>query len=73
MSKTKFERILEIIARQEHLSVQEVREEMTEAMREGQNSRDPIVQARWAAIPRKGAELTLEEFVEYMAKVARFS
>lgn len=70
MQKSKFDRVLEEVARREHMSVQEVREEMQAAMEEGQKTDDPVVQARWAAIPRKGTELTLEEFVAYLARMA---
>ena len=65
---TKFRRILTLIAQKENMTVDEVRNEMQSAMEERQKSCDPAVQALWASIPRKGAELTLEEFVVYVAK-----
>lgn len=30
-------------------------------------SNDPVIQARWARIPKSGKKLTLEEFVEHVA------
>lgn len=68
VKKQKFEWVLEEVARREHMSVQEVRAEMQAAIEEGQKSEDPAVQKRWAAIPRKGKELTLEEFIAYLAR-----
>ena len=69
MESPKFKHILEIIAYQHNTSVDEVRKEMQSALEEGQQSNDPAVQALWASIPRKGAELTLEEFVAYVAEI----
>lgn len=71
MPSTKFERIVAEIARRENVTVQEVREEMQAAMEEGQKSSDPTAQALWASIPRKGPELTLEEFIAYVAEITR--
>ena len=43
------------------------RKEMQKAMDLAMASKDPIIQARWARIPRSGEKVTLEEFVEYVA------
>lgn len=67
MESNKFRKILEQIAKSENVSVAEVRMKMQAAMDECLNSSNPSTQARWAAIPRKGSKLTLEEFVEYLA------
>ena len=61
------EKIIKKIARQHHTTPELVRKEMELAMREAQRSPDPLVQARWASIPHKGEELTLEEFISYIA------
>ena len=66
MDTQKLDRILAQIAKDHHTTVKEVRREMILAMREGQSCTDPEVRARWARIPKKGDELTLEEFVEYL-------
>lgn len=71
MESPKFKHILEIIAHQHNTSVDEVRKEMQSALEEGQKSNDPAVQALWASIPRKGAELTLEEFIAYVSEITR--
>ena len=68
MESLKFQRMLEQIARRHNTTVEEVRCQMQLSMDEAQKCSDPAVQARWNAIPRKGAQLTLEEFVDYMAQ-----
>ncbi len=67
MEQKKLDAIIEHIAKQCHTSVQEVREQMLLAMEEGQQNRDPVVQARWAKIPRQGGSPTIEELVSYLA------
>ncbi len=57
--------ILEAIAKENHTTPEIVRSEMEAAMKAAQKSCSPQAQAKWAAIPRKGAEITLEEFIEY--------
>ena len=66
MRRQKLEQILEQIAKANNTTPKEVRREMQLAMEAGLASNDPAIQARWAAIPRKGGRLTLEEFLEYL-------
>ena len=66
MDSPKLKRILEQVAQREHTTVAQVRKEILAAMEEGQKNPDPAVQAAWAAIPRRGQKLTLEEFVVYL-------
>lgn len=66
MKQTKFEAILEQIAKSEHTSPEHVRQEMQKAMDLAMASTDPAIQAKWAHIPKSGEKLTLEEFVEYL-------
>lgn len=73
MRESQFDRILVQIAEREHVTVQEVRDEMQAAIEEAQQSSDPAIQALWASIPRKGTALTLEEFISYMANKADLS
>ena len=68
MKDLKFEMVLKRIAIENHTTVANVRKEMQSAMDMAMASQDPLVQARWAAIPKKGEKLTLEEFVAYLAK-----
>lgn len=67
MTKEKMQLILELIAAANHTTPDQVRKEMQAAMEEGQRTSNPLAQAKWASIPRKGKELTLEEFIEYVA------
>lgn len=68
MENEKFALILGMIPKNNHTSVELVRAEMRLAMEAGQNSTDPTAQAKRATIPKKGKILTLEEFVDYIAK-----
>lgn len=70
MSGKKFEALPTQIARRSHTTPERVRQEMQYAMDMAMASPDPAVQARWAAVPRKGAKPTLEEFVSYMASLS---
>lgn len=56
------------IAKKENVTPDHVRREMMHAMKKGQESPDPAVQARWASIPRQGEEPTLEEIFEYLVQ-----
>jgi hypothetical protein len=68
MKQQDFERMLETVAKKEGISNEQVRREMQEAMDEAMNNPDPMVQMRWKFIPCKGAQPTLEEFVEYLLR-----
>lgn len=68
MKDIKFEAVLKRIAKEHHTTVANVRREMQSAMDMAMASQDPLVQAKWAAIPKKGEKLMLEEFVAYLAK-----
>ena len=61
--------IIKKIAKQQNTTPEHIRKEMEKAMEEAKRSQDPAVQARWAAIPRKGADVTLEEFLTYVAGI----
>lgn len=69
MNARKLQLILEKVAAANHTTPEEVRREMQSAMEAGLCNPDPLVQAQWNAIPRKGQTLTLEEFIDYMVKV----
>ena len=56
------------VARQEGTTVEDVRAAMAEAIEEACRSPDPLVQARWARIPRKGEIPTPEELIIWVAK-----
>ena len=61
--------IIKKIAKQQHTTPERIRREMEKAMEEAKRSKDPAVQARWAAIPHKGTDVTLEEFLTYVAGI----
>lgn len=65
MTRKEADRILLKVAQENHVSLDTVRKEILLAMEEAQKSTDPQVQAKWASIPRKGSEITIEEFLEY--------
>jgi len=55
--------IISQIARNHHITEEQVRADMIEAMEAGRNNPDPAVQARWREISASGEELTLEDFI----------
>ena len=59
---------LQKVARQEGVSVSEVRSEIQSAIDEGMKSTDKSVQAYWSKIPCKGAKPTPEEVINFIAK-----
>ena len=65
------DQLLKQIAKENYTTPQVVRKQMEEAMLMGQQSKDPIVHARWAAIPKQGDTLTLEEFLDYMVNTVQ--
>lgn len=66
-------KIIKQIAKQNHTTPEKVRREMEAAMEAGKRNPDPATQARWAAIPHKGSEVTLEDMIYYIAKLAEMS
>ena len=62
-------KIIKTIAKQHHTTPERIRKEMEKTMEEAKRSKDPAVQARWASIPRKGTDVTLEEFLTYVAGI----
>ena len=66
MTTPSINQILDQIAVANQTTAEEVRNEIWFTMQEAQQSTDPTVQARWAAIPRAGTELTIEEFIAHL-------
>ena len=73
MSKRRMRRMLEQIARDNHITPQEVRKQMQLALDEAQSCPDPVVQAKWHSIPHKGEKVTLEELLEYASNTLMLS
>ena len=67
MKDQRVEAVLQKVARSNGVSVDHVRREIQYAMEEGMASPDPLVQAEWALIPRKGEKPTVDEFIIYLA------
>ncbi|MBE5784442.1 MAG: sporulation initiation factor Spo0A [Clostridiales bacterium] len=60
------DRIIALIAAQEHVSKEEVLKEMQAAIDAGYNSTDPSVRAQWDAMPFHGKPAP-QEFIAYLA------
>lgn len=65
--------IIKMIAQKHQTTPTHIRQEMEAALQEAKSSTDPVVKARWAAIPHDGDEVTLEELIEYFAMISRLS
>lgn len=63
--------IIRQIARDNHVTEEEVHRDMKEAMDVGRNNPDPAVQAKWAGFEYAGDEPTLEEFILWLAEKIR--
>ena len=63
--------IIRQIARENHVTEEEVRRDMKEAMDAGRNNPDLAVQAKWVGFEYAGDEPTLEEFILWMAGQVR--
>ena len=63
--------IIRQIARDHHVTEDEVRRDMKEAMDAGRNNPDPAVQEKWTRFEYAGDEPTLEEFILWMAGQVR--
>ena len=59
--------IIRQTARDNHVSVAQVRAEMMEAIRTGRSSPDPAVRRKWAFFQFAGEEPTPEEFILWAA------
>ena len=68
MKDKRVENILQQIAKRNGVTVAHVRNEMQKAMDAAMASSDPIAQAEWAMIPKKGDKPTVDEFIIYMAR-----
>lgn len=64
--------IIRQIAREHHVPEAQVRADMEEAMDAARSNPDPAVQARWAAFRYTGTKPTVEEFIVWASKTARF-
>ncbi len=58
-------------AKQNGVTLKEVREEIQKAINEGMKSSDPQVTEMWNRIPKKGEVPTPEEFIDFISKKVR--
>lgn len=58
-------------AKQNGVTLKEVREEIQKAINEGMKSSDPRVKEMWSKIPRKGEMPTPEEVIDFISKKVR--
>ena len=65
------DRIIEQIAKEHNESPEHIRTTIENLIFQAQQSNDPAVQKCWAQIPHKGAFVTLEEFLPYIAAFLR--
>lgn len=63
--------IIRQIARENHVTEEEVRRDMKEAMDAGRQNTNPAVQTKWAGFEYAGEEPTLEDFILWMAAKIR--
>ena len=71
LRKQNWERVIEEIAATHHISPSEVRQQMLSSIEDARNNPDPAIRAAWNMIPRKGTEVTLEEFPDYLYAVTQ--
>lgn len=67
------DKMIRQIAKKHHATPEQVRREIEAAMEEAKRSQNPAVQARWAAIPHQGDEVTPEDLINYIASLSRLS
>lgn len=63
--------IIKQIARAHHVTEEQVRADMEEAMNAGRGNTNPAVQARWATFQYAGMEPTVEEFILWAAAMTK--
>jgi hypothetical protein len=61
-------RILEVVAKEQGVSLDEIRGEIELALRQAQENSDMEMQAQWAKIPRAGEKPTPEEVILYLSE-----
>ena len=68
VKNTDFERILNQIAVISSCPAAELREIMQQAMDAALADPSPVVQAMWDSIPRRGSQITLDEFMAHLIR-----
>ena len=65
--KPDFDPIIQMVAMEQGMSVQEIKRSILEALDAGRNRPDPCVQAIWHSIPCEGKTPTLNEALTFFA------
>lgn len=63
----RFNDVLNVIARQNNTTPENILRDMQIAIDAGYNNPDPDVQAKWSTIPHKGERPTAEEVINHLA------
>lgn len=63
-----FDEMLAFVATAYDTAPDVIRTKIELAISEGQRSSDPQIRALWRSVPHSGTELTLSEFVSYLAQ-----
>lgn len=63
--------ILQLIAEKNHVSVEEVRREIDEAIAQARQSSDPAVQSVWTEFLREYLQATAEQVIYYFADLLK--
>lgn len=68
MEHNKFDEMLALVAKGYDTTPEIIREKISLAILQGQQSPDPQVRALWESVPHAGSALTLSDFVAYLAQ-----
>ena len=68
MDYTEFDEMLALVAQAYDSTPAEICGKISQAICEGQKSSDPQARLLWDSIPHTGSELTLPDFVAYLAQ-----
>ena len=60
------------VAREHNITPEHARAEMEKALMAAQQSKNPATQAKWAAIPKKGKFVTLDEFLIIISTLGQY-
>ncbi len=71
MMHNEFDKMLEQVAQAYDSTPKEIQDRISLALTEGKQSPDAQVRALWASVPHAGSELTLHDFVAYLAATLR--
>lgn len=68
MKPTNFDEMLALVALAYDTTPEIIHERISQAIAQGQQSTDPQVRDLWKLLPREGTDLTLYDYVAYLAQ-----